>query len=56
MKKMTFFTLILLVLSTISLQTTFAQDTLEGHRDEGPVCVVFAGWHNCSLPGHGITR
>ena len=33
MKKMTFFTLTLLVLSAISLQTTFAQDTLEGHRD-----------------------
>ncbi len=31
MKKMTFFTLTLLVLSTISLQTAFAQDTLEGH-------------------------
>ena len=34
MKKMTFFTLILLVLSTISLQTAFAQVTLEGHRRE----------------------
>ena len=33
MKKMTFFTLILLVLSTISLQTAFAQVTLEGHTD-----------------------
>ena len=33
MKKMTFFTLTLLVLSTISLQTTFAQVTLEGHTD-----------------------
>ena len=31
MKKMTFFTLTLLVLSTISLQTAFAQVTLEGH-------------------------
>ena len=34
MKKMTFFTLILLVLSTISLQTAFAQDTLEGHTGD----------------------
>ena len=34
MKKMTFFTLILLVLSTISLQTAFAQVTLEGHTGE----------------------
>ena len=33
MKKMTFFILTLLVLSTIGLQTTFAQDTLEGHTD-----------------------
>ena len=33
MKKMTFFTLTLLVLSTIGLQTTFAQVTLEGHTD-----------------------
>ena len=33
MKKMTFFTLTLLVLSTIGLQTTFAQVTLEGHTN-----------------------
>ncbi len=33
MKKMTFFTLTLLVLSTIGLQTAFAQVTLEGHTD-----------------------
>ena len=31
MKKINIFTLTLLVLSTISLQTAFAQDTLEGH-------------------------
>ena len=33
MKKMTFFTLTLLVFSTLSLQTAIAQDTLEGHGD-----------------------
>ena len=33
MKKMTFFTLTLLILSTIGLQTAFAQVTLEGHTD-----------------------
>ena len=31
---MTFFTLTLLVLLTIGLQTTFAQDTLEGHTGD----------------------
>ena len=34
MKRMTFFTLTLLVLLTIGLQTTFAQDTLEGHTGD----------------------
>ena len=34
MKKMTLFTLTLLVLSIISLQTAFAQVTLEGHKDD----------------------
>ena len=41
MKKMTFFTLTLLVLSTIGLQTAFAQDTLEGHGD-GVRAVAFS--------------
>ena len=35
MKKMTFFILTLFIILTIGLQTTFAQDTLEGHTDDG---------------------
>ena len=46
MKKMTFFTLTLLVLSTIGLQTAFAQVTLEGHTDWVYSVVVFTRWHN----------
>ena len=62
MKKMTFFTLTLLVLSTISLQTTFAQDisfspdgtTLASGSDDGTVKLwdVATGTNIATLEGH----
>ena len=55
MKKMTLFTLTLLVLSIISLQTAFAQVTLEGHKDDVILC-RFHPMGQPSPPGHRMAR